>query len=43
MFELVMIGLGSTATLAAAARLLDRLLDFDQLTALPDGEKPDER
>lgn len=33
-----MIGLGSTATLAVTARLIDRLLDFDQLTALPDGE-----
>mgnify|MGYP006198080683 CR=1 FL=1 len=42
MFELVMIGLGSTATLTVAARLIDRLLDFDQLTALPDGENRDE-
>jgi hypothetical protein len=42
MFGLVMIGMGATATLAAAAWLLDRLLAFDVLAAVPDGEQPEE-
>ena len=41
MIELVLIGLGSSATVAVAVRLLDRLLDFDELTALPDGDRRD--
>lgn len=40
MLELVLIGL-SSATVAVAVRLLDRLLDFDELTALPDGDRGD--
>lgn len=42
MLELVILGLGSTATLVVAARLLDRLLDFDDLAAVPEGEQPEE-
>jgi hypothetical protein len=43
MLEFVLIGLGSTATAVMAARLLDRLLDFDELSALSDDDpQPDE-
>ncbi len=41
MIEFVLIGLGSSATVAVAVRLLDRLLDFDELAALPDGDGRD--
>ena len=38
MLNLVLIGMGSTATAVAAAWFLDRLLDFDQLAARPDDD-----
>jgi hypothetical protein len=35
------LGLALVATVAVAVRLLDRLLDFDELAALPDGDGRD--
>jgi hypothetical protein len=39
MVELVLIGLGSTVTAVLAALLLDRLLDFDLLSARADDDQ----
>jgi hypothetical protein len=42
MGEIVLIGVGASVAVAAAARLLSRLLDFDQLAAVSEGDHADE-